>query len=291
MAKEDAALQGRALRFEGLEASPRTEIWTCVQRLLFSRQVMPASAAKPSAETAEVWLRKATLAQDSKQRASFARKGLRARGGRDPTLRAMLLRQVYLSFMEDRRFGRALQVATEIIALGVMPDVARQDAARACLGLDAVQDAVGHLRIACRVCPASRRAFHSWTLGSVYYLSERYHEAMAAFRRAAVWGTTDKPLYRAQLALATLAAGHKVDDLEGLRDALDDAPCGQGYGKFVLGELAFYLGDLDEAHACLGSFVKRTSGGRVALQVALERELEKARLLLGRLDEARIKRA
>ncbi len=252
---------------------------------------MPSPAAKPSAETAEVWLRKATLAQGSKERASFARKGLRARGGREATLRAMLLRQLYLAFMEDRRFERALKVATDIVELGVMPDVARQDAARACLGLDSVEDAVRHLRIACRVCPASRRAFHSWTLGSVYYLSERFDEAITAFRRAAVWGTTDKPLYRAQLALATLAAGHNVDDLEGLRDALDDAPCGQGYGKFVLGELAYYLGDLDEAHACLGSFVRRTSGGRVALQVALERELAKARVLLGRLDEARLKRA
>jgi tetratricopeptide (TPR) repeat protein len=231
------------------------------------------------------------LAQDSRQRASFARKGLRARGGRDATLRAMLLRQLYLAFMEERRFDRALKVAKEIVVLDVMPDVARQDAARACLGLDAVEEAVGHLRIACRVCPASRRAFHSWTLGSVYYLAERYYEAMSAFRRAAIWGTSDKPLYRAQLALAKLAAGQNVDDLEGLRDALDDAPCGQGYGKFVLGELAYCLGDLDEAHACLGSFVRRTASGRVALQVALERELQKARTLLGRLDEARLKRA
>ena len=252
---------------------------------------MPDPAAKPSAETAEAWLRKATLATGPRDRAHFARRGLRARGGRDATLRAMLQRQLYLAFMEDRKFARALSVAQETVTLGIMPDVARQDAARACLGLDRVDDAVAHLRLACRVCPASRRAFHAWTLGSVYYLAERYFEAMAAFRRAAVWGTTDKPLYRAQLALATLAAGQSVDDLEGLRDALDDAPCGQGYGKFVLGELAFHLGDLEEAHACLGSFVKRTSGGRVALQVALERELHKARTLLGRLDEEGLKRA
>jgi tetratricopeptide (TPR) repeat protein len=203
----------------------------------------------------------------------------------------MLQRQLYLAFMEERSFTRALKVAEAIVLLDVMPDVARQDAARACLGLDRVDEAVDHLRIACRVCPASRRAFHAWTLGSVYYLSERYPQAMAAFRRAGIWGTNDKPLYRAQLALATLAAGQSVDDLEGLRDALDDAPCGQGYGKFVLGELAFYLGDLEEAHACLGSFVKRTAGGRVALQVALERELQKARTLLGRLDQEGLKRA
>ena len=72
-----------------------------------------------------------------------------------------------------------------------------------------------------------------------------------------------------------------------MRDALDDAPCGQGYGKFVLGELALCLGDREEALACLGSFVRRTSAGRIALQVALERELDKARRLLGELSDER----
>jgi hypothetical protein len=46
-----------------------------------------------------------------------------------------------------------------------------------------------------------------------------------------------------------------------------------------------HWGDRDEALACLGSFVRRTSAGRIALQVALERELAKARRLLGELSE------
>jgi tetratricopeptide (TPR) repeat protein len=209
---------------------------------------------------------------------------LRTKGAQDATLRAMLLRQLYLASMEDRRFGAALQRATQLIDLGVMLDVAQQDAARACLGLDRVEQAIGHLRVAARVSPASRRAFHFWTLGSIHYLVERHDEAVAALRRAALWGTSDKPLYRAQLALAQLAAGENVADLEALRDALDDAPCGQGYGKFVLGELALSLGDFDEARACLGAFVRRTNAGRIALQVALEREVTKAQQLLVHLD-------
>jgi tetratricopeptide (TPR) repeat protein len=195
----------------------------------------------------------------------------------------MLLRQLYLANMEDRKFRVALDRAVQLIDLGVMSDVARQDAARACLGLNRVEEAVEHLRIAARVSPASRKAFHYWTLGSIYYLVDRFDEAVTALARAALWGTTDKPLYRAQLALARRATGQHVPELEALRDALDDAPCGQGYGKFVLGELAVCLGDLDEAVACLGSFVRRTSAGRIALQVALERELAKARRLLGEL--------
>jgi tetratricopeptide (TPR) repeat protein len=197
----------------------------------------------------------------------------------------MLLRQLYLANMEDRKFRVALERALQLIELGVMSDVARQDAARACLGLNRVEQAVEHLRVAARVSPASRKAFHYWTLGSIHYLVERFDEAVTALSRAALWGTTDKPLYRAQLALARRAAGQHVPELAALRDALDDAPCGQGYGKFVLGELALCLGDRDEALACLGSFVRRTLAGRIALQVALEREVAKARRLLGELSE------
>ncbi len=48
----------------------------------------------------------------------------------------MLLRQLYLSQMEGRHFAEALEVAEQMpITCNVMADVARQDAARACLGL------------------------------------------------------------------------------------------------------------------------------------------------------------
>lgn len=262
------------------------EIWTSVQGLLFCpRRDMPSQVTSPKVGAAVQWLERATRAPSSRVRADCARRGLRTKGAEDATLRAMLLRQLYLANMEDRKFRIALERAVQLIDLGVMSDVARQDAARACLGLNRVEEAVGHLRVAARVSPASRKAFHYWTLGSIYYLVDRFDEAVTALTRATLWGTTDKPLYRGQLALARRAAGQHVPELEALRDALDDAPCGQGYGKFVLGELALCLGDRDEAAACLGSFVRRTSAGRIALQVALERELAKARQLLGELDQ------
>ena len=228
----------------------------------------------------EVFLRKATLARSSGLRAKYAQRGLSQAGALDATTRAMLLRQLYLSHMEGQRFDEALAVALEMLEAEVMPDVARQDAARACLGLGDADAAIEHLRIASRVSPAARRAFHLWTLGTVLYLNGRPRDAVGALERALRWGTTDKPLYAAQVALARLASGENVIDLAELREALSDAPCGQGYGQFVLGELAFAEGDWDAARRYLSAFVARTSSGRVALAVALAGEIRRAERLL-----------
>lgn len=230
--------------------------------------------------TPEQMLQKATLARTSGARAKYAQRGLTHEGPLDATTHAMLLRQLYLSHMEARRFDEALSTAERMIGLDVMPDVARQDAARACLGQQDIERALSHLRIASRVSPAARRAFHLWTLGSVLYLQGRPQDAIGPLERAVRWGTTDKPLYLAQAALARLAIGEIVPELSTLREQLADAPCGQGYGQFVLGELAFALGEYDEARRYLNAFVRRTANGRVALAVALAGEIARAERLL-----------
>jgi tetratricopeptide (TPR) repeat protein len=244
--------------------------------------VRPRTAAA-EAPTPELMLRKATLARSAGLRAKYARRGLAHDGGLDHTTRAMLLRQLYLSHMEGKRFSEAVAVALQMVEIGVMADVARQDAARACLGLGDRGMAIHHLRLASRVSPPSRRAFHWWTLGSVLYLAGKPREAVGALSRAARWGTTDKPLYQGQLALARLAAGESPGDLRALHERLADAPCGQGYGQFVLGELAYQQGDLDTARRYLRAFIKRATSGRVALQVALRGELLHARRLLAKM--------
>ncbi|HLV20904.1 MAG TPA: tetratricopeptide repeat protein [Polyangiaceae bacterium] len=243
------------------------------------------STAEPV--TPELLLRKATLARSSGLRAKYAQRGLSQGKKLDRTTRAMLLRQLYLAHMEGRRFEQALEVAEQMVALDVMPDVARQDAARACLGLGTRERAVDHLRLASRVSPPSRRAFHWWTLGSVLFLLGRHKDAIGALQRASRWGTTDKPLYQAQLALARRAIGELVDDMVVLRERLEEAPCGQGYGQFVLGALAFELGDYASSRRYLRGFVRRVTGGRVALAVALQGEVEYARHLLGKIAAER----
>jgi len=254
------------------------QIWTSVQVLLTFRLVPRGRGAAPEKTPVDL-LQKATLARTSGLRAKYATRGLAQQSG-DRTTQVLLLRQLYLAHLEARRFTDALAVAEQMIETGVMSDVARQDAARACLGLDDPDAAILHLRIASRVSPASRRAFHFWTLATTLHLLGRHAEAADMFGRAIRWGTTARPLYVAQLALARRASGGKVRGLGTLRERLEDAPCGQGYGQFVLGELAFHQGDFPAARRYLDGFVRRASGGRVALAVALRAEIRTAKRLL-----------
>jgi tetratricopeptide (TPR) repeat protein len=197
----------------------------------------------------------------------------------------MLLRQLYLAHYEGRRFARALEVAVQLIQLQVLTDVAHQDAARACQALGDIHQAVGHLRLAARSSPPSRRAFHLWTLGSLLYLDGRFVEATAVLSRATRWGTTDKPLYAGHLALARSAHGETVPDLDRIIEQLEAAPCGNGYGRFVLGRLCSYGGRRADAIRYLEAFVRRTTNGRAALAIALEGELDEARRALADMRE------
>jgi tetratricopeptide (TPR) repeat protein len=210
-------------------------------------------------------------------RARWAKRGLASRAPLDKTTQAMLLRQLYLSRFEARRFHEALEAALQAAELDVMSDVMLQDAARAALGSGDVETSLRHLRAAARKSPASRRPFHLWTLGSTLFLVHRYGEAIAALTRATRWGTREKPLYRAHLALARIAGGEPVKDMQSTIDELAHAPCGQGYGRFVLGHLAYAAGEWTAARRYLEAFVKRTEASRAAMSVALEPEMRMAK--------------
>ncbi|AKU95866.1 hypothetical protein AKJ09_02530 [Labilithrix luteola] len=223
-------------------------------------------------------------AKTARSRGIYARRGLSSRATLDRTTHAMLLRQLYLSLYEGRRFGQAHSVALQALELDVLADVLNQDAARAALANGDLEAALAHLRAAARRGPASRRPFHLWTLGGTLFLAQRYDEAAAALRRAARWGTSDKPLYRAHLALARIAAGERVDDLQETITALAEAPCGQGYGRFILGHLAYAAGEWHAAKRYLEAFLKRTSASRPALGIALEGEVRMARATLAKIS-------
>jgi tetratricopeptide (TPR) repeat protein len=214
----------------------------------------------------------------------YARRGLASKAPLDRTTHAMLLRQLYLSLFEGRRFRQAHDVALQALELDVLADVLNQDAARAALANGDLESALGHLRAAARRGPASRRPFHLWTLGGALFLAQRYDEASAALSRAARWGTTDKPLYRAHLALARIAAGERVADLQDLITQLAEAPCGQGYGRFILGHLAYAAGEWAAAKRYLEAFLKRTTASRPALGIALEGEVRMTKATLAKMS-------
>lgn len=216
-------------------------------------------------------------------RAKYAKLGLSSRAPLDRTTQALLLRQLYLSHFEARRFQRAREIAEQMVELDVLADVARQDAARVCFALDDHEAALGHLRLAARQGPPHRRAFHLWTLGSLLFLLGRYDEAVGALSRALRWGTTDKPLYRAHLTLARLAAGERPRSIPRIIDELAASPHGQGYGRFVLGLLCARTGRREEAIAHLEAFLRRTTMEKPRLAVALGRELAMARQELAEL--------
>src|SRR4029079_6800894 len=91
------------------------EIWTCVQVLLTCVWMPRTRASNAPRPTPELLLRKATLARTSGTRAKYAERGLAASAGLDRTTRALLLRQLYLSHMEARRFAEALAAAEQMI--------------------------------------------------------------------------------------------------------------------------------------------------------------------------------
>lgn len=242
------------------------------------------SAARPITPTQG--LERAMAARTPRARAIWARRGLASARRIDATTQSMLLRQLYLAYYEERRFAKALDVSCQAIELAVLPDVAHQDAARAAQALGDVETAAGHLRLAARTGPPTRRAFHLWTLGSLFFVVGRHADAIAALSRAARWGTTDKPLYQGHLAVVRCAGGESVEDLPELIDRLASVPAGQGYGRFVLGQLAFYGQRWDDARSHLEAFIARTTAGRAVLSIALDSEITLARKTLAAIPAA-----
>src|SRR5438552_2568615 len=83
----------------------------------------PAASAERSLRsppTPEDLLRKAMVARSPATRGRHARQGLAARGSLDKTTHAMLLRQLYLSHYELRRFDRAHAVALQALELDIL---------------------------------------------------------------------------------------------------------------------------------------------------------------------------
>ena len=223
------------------------------------------------------------VAKDAPSRARLARRGLATRAPLDRTTQTMLLRQLYVALFELRRFRDALGVAESAAELRVMPDVIHHDAARAAAAAGDLDAATRHLRTAARRAPASRRSFHWWTLGSTLFHAQRYDEAAAALERAVRWASAERPLYRAQLALVRIAGGGSAPDLQRTIDELARAPCGQGYGRFVLGHLAYAAREFRAARLYLDAFVRRTESSSSAMAIALEPELRMAKATLAKM--------
>ncbi len=196
----------------------------------------------------------------------------------------MLLRQLYVSLFDSSRFSEALDIAEQAVQLGVLSDALHQDAARAALAAGRLEPSLEHLRMAARVGPASRRAFHLWSLGGTLFLAARYSEAAAILHRAIRWATHDRSLYRAHLALARIAMGERVDNLQEIVDSLRESATGRGYGQFLLGHIAYAANEWATARKYLEAFLLNIEPGPFARRVSLAGELKMTRATLAKIS-------
>ena len=241
----------------------------------------PRLADGDNPDPAECLLR--TLAsEDLQEKRLYAQIGLEHCGG-DAEMRALLLRQLYICQIESHNDAEALQIAEQMIDIGTLADAARQDAARAALALGDIDAAIGHLRIATRICPAKRRSFHFCHLGNLLRYAGRSEEAQDAFEVAKRWATDQRPLYQAICALAGgLPDQGEAMELAQLRENLEDSHELKAYDLWVLGELCLKMGDLKQGVAYLNAFVQRAERGSRAKRLSLRGEIAYARQLLAR---------
>lgn len=237
-------------------------------------------AVQPAATDA---LLRALKAKDPAEKELIARRALQAPID-DLELKALLRRQIYIGRAWEHDWIQALEIAEENIESEALGDLARQDAARAASALGAYDAALGHLRVAARIAPAERRAFHTGALASLLRFGGRPEASVEAYEAALRWASTHRPLYRAQLELARLAANDRPQvSLEELNHELEDAEFSLGYSDWVRGEILFLMKDYALAKKFLLQFVERLAEANPLKVATLRLELLHAQRLLSQL--------
>lgn len=240
----------------------------------------PPRANQPSATD---YLLRALGTKDLHAKRELAEKGLEAYCAQhddDAELKALLLRQLYQCALDAEDHDEAYDLALCMVDLEELGDIARQDAARAALGLERVEEAIEHVRIAAKVCPPSRRSFHLGHLGALLRFSGHLEQSVEAFSQASQCGGSDSSLYQAQQALAEAQRGQEIPHLRQLRAALEGVTPQKGYAQWILGELCYLLGDYSSATRYLNRFLERIEDAPRAKCLSLKGEIAHARMLL-----------
>ncbi|AKF03177.1 hypothetical protein [Sandaracinus amylolyticus] len=243
----------------------------------------PKEAEAP--ESAEDFLRLALSASDAKARARWARAGLALDStDLDPDTQVLLLRQLYLSHVEARRLRKAVEVAEQMASIGPLRDIAHHDAARVLAALGELSDAIVQQRLAARHAPAERRSFHLWSLGTFQHWAGDVDDALRSLRRAERWATRDRAMIRAHSAYVRLTADLAVAELDAIVTALQKSPAREGYGQWLLGMIAYELGDRRKAAVHLRAWLRRHAAPDEAKTITLREELRRARTALAQIE-------
>jgi tetratricopeptide (TPR) repeat protein len=258
------------------------------------RRGEPADRRSPSARTtaprrastksAAECLASALRARTSASRAEWARRGLAAEEELDPEIQLLLLRQLYLVHVDAERFEDALLVAAQMGRLGPMRDLAQHDRARVLWARGDVRAAIEAQRHAARVAPPDRRSFHVLGLATFLHFSGDRAAALRALDRAERWSHCDRVLIRAYRVMVELEDDRVPEGLEETRKALASSPRREGYGQFLLGMIAFELGDRARAAVHLRAFLRKNAAVDRAKQLTLREELRRARRALAEIE-------
>lgn len=235
--------------------------------------------------SAEDCLRRALEARDSQGRARWAQKGL-ALDSADlaPDTQVLLLRQLYLAHLEARRFRKATEVAAQMATLGPLRDIACHDHARVLEALGETEAAIMAQRRAARAAPLARRSFQLWSLATLQHFHGDALGARRTLERAERWAHRDRALIRAHHAYVRLCSGIAVPELDQRIADLQRSPAREGYGQWLLGMIAYEIGDARRAAVHLRAFLRRHAAADEARTITLREELRRARVALAEIE-------
>lgn len=243
----------------------------------------PAAESLPSEEL--LW--KALRADSPKRRLRYAEAGLEGETGElAPDTRVLLLRQAYRAHVDLRELRSALAIAREMASIGPLRDIAHHDASRVLQALGETDEAIAEQRMAARHAPAERRSFQLWALATVQHFAGAHEAAESNLRRALRWANRGRALIRAHAAYVKLERGAAVRDLQGILTELGDSRSREGYGRFLLGMIAYHMGDWRQASVHLRAFLNRHAAAEEAQALTLREELRRARMALARFESA-----
>ncbi|MEI8254195.1 MAG: hypothetical protein WCJ30_00830 [Deltaproteobacteria bacterium] len=234
---------------------------------------------KPAGVAPEEYLRLAMAAPSPEQAAALAREGLALTPADDAEGTVLLTREIFKAHLVAGRPRSAHAVARKMVLAGALPEVTHADLGRACAALGWWARAAQAYRLAARFAPARRRSLHWAACASAFHHAGQHESALAALDRALRWSTQTRPLHRAHAALVRVDRGETVEDLDALVADLEAAPCGEGYGRYVLGCLVFHAGDRRVGARFLREFLRRNVGDPLR-EATLAGEILAARALL-----------
>jgi hypothetical protein len=236
---------------------------------------------------AEQWLWQALRAAGPEGRLASAEAGLALPEHEiAPDTRVLLLRQLYLAHLELRQLKRAAEVADAMAAVGPLRDVAYNDKARALYAAGETEAAVAAQRLAARAAPPARKSFHLFFLATLQNFRGDLEGALAALDKGLRVAHKDRPLLKAQAAYVRLAAGQAPEGLAATLAELRAAPCREGYGQFLLGMIAYHMGDRALAATHLRAFLGRNAQIDLPKALTLREELRRARMVLAELTSS-----